>query len=749
MTLKLRWKLLGLLLVAVLVAGDRSRTSAQQPKKQPPVGQPKQPAEPPVLLRPPQTPVEYFRAAILMHKLARPNLARKYLEALMKQKLDDKTLLLLRDKFGPADFLVLAREKKYQPLSTQLLDQVNAAVRRRASNPKYIDTLIKKLNDPNDRDAARVMLRNIGPVVIPRLLQSVTTTQDAEEAAAYQGTLVDFGPPAVPALIGAMDSPQLKVKTTAINALGYIGVKTAVPYLWYPAFSPKSALGVRNASRQALARIFSTTLTEVNRQAPASVAAELKRLAMTHFRQEATPKADLDGKIALWHWSGNNLEQTRVTPRFASLFLGTRFAKQALEFSDENRDSQALFIAMSLSAAADPKWERPLPNGKGTAFDAALSSGAEVVNDALALSLKVGDPNAAIACLIVLRQLATKNDLRASTGEPPIVRAMNFRDQRVQFAAAETVLTIDPNVEFRGISRVVPILARALNNEGSPTSLVVNANLQKASILAGHLTSLGFDPRVAQTGREGFKLATSRGDVELILLQANVIRWPLSQTLANLRADSRTAGIPIAIYGPDSVRNRVQNHLRRYDQVTFIVESTTSENTSLQLKPFLAQVKTPPMSDAQRLEQRKAAAYWLAFIASGKRSDLYDLKAAEQALIASSSDPEVIENVLLALGGLPSKAAQQTFYTVITSKLQDSVRVAAATQLNTHIQRYGLLLTNTQIDGLRRLQTTTTDRQMATALASLFGILKPGAKQIGEKLENLPLPKLPASKPMP
>ncbi|MFQ5733955.1 MAG: hypothetical protein ACE5KM_18615 [Planctomycetaceae bacterium] len=752
--MQLRWKPLGLALLLLLVDGDVLRILAQgaaQPPGNAGKTQPKAKEEPSLLLTEPKTPDEMFKAAVLMYRLARPNLARKYLKQLMDSKPSDKTLLQLRDKYGPADFLRLALAKDLQPLSRQLLDRVNAAFRARGADPKYISGLLDKLEGTDaERFVAITTLRNTGPIVLPRIFERIATSADAKRILALQEALVDFGKPAIPALIGALESNSVRVRTVALSTLGAVGSKSEAPHLWPFAFNRNVHPAVRMTSREALGKLFGVKPAQVAATAPGSVARELATIAKQHFRGEHVWKPGADKKVELWTWQAGpgppTLSTRRVTPRFASLYFGARFARQALELTPTNRDVQSLYVALSLAAAADPTWKKPLPTGKGTAYNAALAAGSQVVNAALDLALKHGDANAAIGALVVLRQLATKNDL-AKGKRSPIVAAMRYPDIRVQFTAATTVLNVDPDAGFSGITRVVDVLARSLSDSGSPTSLVVNTNLQRASSLAGLLSEMGYDPQVARTGRDSYKIATRRADIELILLQLNTIRWPLSQTLANLRADGRTKGIPIIIYGPPELEHRVQRHLKRYSRVAYIVDSTTSENLAIQVKPFLATIKTVPLSPQQRAEQRSAAAFWLAHIADGKRSRIYDLRPAEPSLTAAANDPRLASDAVTALAAIPTKGAQQTFHRVLTTPNADiKVRRLAASLLATHIQQFGLLLTNKQVTDVKNLHAAATDAELTTALAAVLGTLKPDGKRVGERLKTVPLPRLPNTK---
>ena len=98
-------------------------------------GKPDLPLEDNPLLVEPRTPQTLMDAVVLMTDLARPGLAHLYLLKLIEANPDDETLLKLRDKHGPALFLKLSNDKRLQPESITLLERVNAAFRKGATDP--------------------------------------------------------------------------------------------------------------------------------------------------------------------------------------------------------------------------------------------------------------------------------------------------------------------------------------------------------------------------------------------------------------------------------------------------------------------------------------------------------------------------------------------------------------------------------------------------------------------------------------
>jgi DNA-binding response OmpR family regulator len=248
-----------------------------------------------------------------------------------------------------------------------------------------------------------------------------------------------------------------------------------------------------------------------------------------------------------------------------------------------------------------------------------------------------------------------------------------------------------------------------LNGSTTSAAVVVDANTRRANQVASLIGELGFLAEVAGTGREGFRIASERMDIELILLHVNTIRWPLSATVANLRADARTASIPIVVYGPDSLRSRLSNLVHRHPPMVYVIEASASQELDAQLRPSLAKWRGQEPTDQQRAQQRATAAY--------------------------------SDNVLLALSAIPSADVQSTLHEITLGRsFEMTTRESAARQLAHHIQQYGLLLSRGQVVEVKAAWQTSTDPNLGSALAAVLGSLRPNAKQVGVRFREFAQP---------
>ncbi len=351
-----------ILLGLVFLAGF---TGAQQPDAAPV-------AEESPLLTEPESPEDAFKAASLMQRLGRPNLAKRYLKQFLASNPDEAALLKLRDKSGPAVFLRLANDPGLRPESKTLLDRVNAAFRKRGADPQQINKLISDLSGgPRERAVALETLRSGGTVVVPQMLKSLATANNTEKSVLISA-LVQMGQPVVPPLLGALESPNEGIRGAAIEALGHLGAENVVPYLWRPAFGPNESPATSEAARNALSRILKPEGRRNFQVSPYGAVAQIKKVALQHFRNEY-PWFLKDDQTTVKIWTWNPQTQTvapvEMSPRSASLYRGSLLTRDALILSPNDQETQALFLGFVLAEVMDHiGWNAPLPTGPNTAF---------------------------------------------------------------------------------------------------------------------------------------------------------------------------------------------------------------------------------------------------------------------------------------------------------------------------------------------------------------------------------------------
>src|SRR5262245_7587409 len=695
------------------------------------------------LAKEPKTPEELFDATVIMSDLGRLDLAKLYLDKLMEGPLDDDVLLSLREKYGAAEFVKLTNIKSLKASADKLLDLSNAAAIKQAGDPARIARLIDQLEGDAERVAeAEAELESLGTAVVPGLLAVLANAEQEPRHEAVMQAILRVGEPCVPQLLGALSVPSITFRTDVMSILGALRASDAVPYLWYPALSPDESPAVKVAASDALRRILNVPgPTGAGRVVVEGTVARMLKSIREHFRNEYPWKPNDAGKVSLWTWNEKQgtIAPRSVSPEVASEMVGLRFAREALALAPNERETQVAYLGLAL--AADVRragLDGPLPTGPGTAHDVALSVGADVALDVIADACAASRPAVAAAALRVFSQLGTLGDVNLGGPRRSVVTsALDYPDQRVQYAAAAAILQIDPPAPFRGATRVVQILKRALASEGRPHAVVGEVSVQRATMLGGILHELGYEPLIYVSGREACAAAAARTDVELIVLHPNIVRWALSETMANLRADSRTANIPIVIHGPGHLADKLQRTAQTMQLISFAVTSSTTDDFDYQIRPFLRKVKSVIMTPQERAAQRAEAAAWLAHIAQGRRMKVFDITSAEPELVEALDDPTLAPAALDALSEIATRTSQQRMAVlVLNADAAVELRRAAAVKLAFHIQRFGLMLQRSVIDGLHAAWENEAEAgALRTALGGVIGTLKPDAVLAGKRLK--------------
>ncbi|WP_437194099.1 HEAT repeat domain-containing protein [Planctomicrobium sp. SH527] len=701
------------------------------------------PVDDPLVVKPKTIP-ENFDAALLMVKLVRLDLAKYYLQQTLELSPSDSDLMALRSAHGTGTFLELSRLEELNPPATQLLNLIQDAVKRQVEEPGYAEGLIKKLNGSSrERSEALSELQHLGSYAVPPILKSLVGDSLVGRDT-LSVTLTRLGTDAVAPLIGALNSPNQEVRTVALEVLGRVGSESDAVWLWYPAFAEGQNPSVQASARDALARIKYQDVKKVERIALDGAPARLLQIANEHLTGTYVwPSIYEDqAQIPVWNWSeqAGTVVEFRVPREKASLFFAERLAREAASLAPESEQAPVVQLAALLIRAVEAnQWNSPLPIGKGEALDLAVRCGPDVCQRVLGYALDQKLSAAAVGSLEALALNGSPSLLERRNGRSAVIEALDSSDQRVQFAAATTIMHWEPTRPFSGSQRVIEILARAINAESRTASVVMDPNTSRAQQTASLFSELGFTASLVSTGREGFQVASERGDIALAVLHPNVIRWELTQTIANLRADSRTADIPVVIYGPRSIRDRFNDFASQFQKVVFIEEGNSSMDLSRELAPFLVNLNPPAFTQEQRKQQMLTAAAWLRRTAVRDVPGVFDLLPAETALVKSIYDPEIGADAIVALGAIGRVSVQNELLNVaVSATTAVENRRLAASQLAFHIQRYGLLLTPMVTKTIPAALNRETDPQVRLALASVIGSLQPSPAAVRKELLTQP-----------
>lgn len=702
--------------------------------------------EPSPLLKEPQTPEEAFAAVVLLVDLARFDLAQAYLKQYVASNPSDEQLQQLRDRYGTGEFLRLTQIAPLRATALPLLARLNEASRKQAADPAYIEGLIARLSGtPAARELAIRELQNAGPAAVPILISRLRAAMGTQRDVLVIA-LSRLGEPVIPVLIAALDAPEEGVQVGSLEALSRLGARAAVPRMWRLAFDQAVPAGTQDAARRALSTLLYGDERHTDRLSGVLAVTDLERRARQYLTREVIIAPDEQSDVTtVWAW--NTAQQAPVSalvkPEDAALDEALRLAGDALALSPETRSIQTLYLTAVLSNEVRRQgWDATLTPETNPLMGKIVASGVDRLQETLSFAMEQGRSDAAWGALQGLSSLASPILLTSTSAEKaPVLRALNYPDPRVQFAAAMVVLRSDPPPTLSRGSRVTEILRRSLTDPGQPQALIIDPDQAEATQIGSYLSEDGYETVQASTGREGFRIAAERTGIQLIVVQANVGQWPLTMTLSNLRADARTAYLPIVVYGPEDVRVKIQRLVQRTGNAVFAAESPGSASFWEQVRPLLGQMQSPPPSPTQRADFKALAAYWLATLAEGPLKEPFQIAPSARELFPLVQDPKLSPQALAALGRIGTEEVQRYLTeTVLADQLAPEIRRQAAVELTGHIQRHGLVIATSQTQQLTSLWQSTDDAELKGRLATVVGTFRPDAALVGERLRQLQTP---------
>ncbi len=679
--------------------------------------------------RKPTTPLENWEVADYLIRAGQPEQAVPYLKAFLAANPDDDTLLAVRDKYGTGSVLRLIDDAATRPLAQTITSKLSEASRRAATRPERVQRFIAALKaSTEERKYAIDRLREAGPYAVPPIIKAlVEPSTDLTTRTALVTGLGKLEKGAGPPLIATLDSTDATLVSDAAKALGEIGDARALPDLLYLAALPDSAPGAAARPRvlKAIEQITGSTYETQPKSAVKVLSEEARRYHTHGYRFPGE-------SVLIWAWDdASKTPVSKTVPRQeAETALGLRAARKALALAPADQGAQASFLALAIEA--DP----------ASAKAGALAAGPAVLTQLVRTSIADGRSDLAVNAVELLGQVTSRDSLYSSGGPQPLVEALSAPDRRVQLAAAEAILNLDPRTVFPGSSRLVPVLSWFVRNQSRPRAVLIDGNVARGNQTAALLKEIGYDALVAPTGAKGFQWASDTADVELIVVDPHFVQgpWNLDDTLSNLKADARTAGLPVFVIGELALQSRLSSRLANFPGTRFIVTPANADVLKSELADGLKKRGVRALGAEERTALAKKASALLGKIANRPGNPFEsDLAAAAPALTMALGDPNRAADVSPAMGDVPGADVQRGLAaTFLDPSKPAPLRLSAAQQLAKHIRRFGPLLINDQEKRLLQALESEPDPALKDAVGAVIGALKPRPEAAGKRLQTIP-----------
>ncbi|MCS7304583.1 MAG: hypothetical protein NZ602_05680 [Thermoguttaceae bacterium] len=670
-----------------------------KPEEKLPLLKPEDPAVAAILASQPTTPLEKMRAAELLARLNRADLAKRLLKEVLDVKLDESQLADLGVELGSVFFMRLASRQELAPEAQQIRDAVFGAMKARLEDPKRLHMLIQQLQDPSfeKRQRAVAGLCEAHQAGAVALIAVLADPARQTEHPAIRSVLVQMGADAVGPLLACLEAPADRLKAEAAMLLAQMEVQEAVLPLQVLAVAETSSPPLRAAATQALRRLKAQMPSS-----PREVAELLYRRAFHYYTGQRVIPTDLEGRTRLWQWEpaqgrpvGQYLPVHQVRLRRAA-----QWARQAYELLPEDPRIRLLYLTTMLEEAKYSQGlDKPLAMGKDTPGDRAASFGLETLEAALRFALESRHPVAATAILEIMSRLNPSEAFLRRTSEPsPIVQALRYADRRLRMAALGLIMTIRPTSPYPGASYVVEAMEFFASSLGVRRALVVTGQAEAASALAGYLAEAGYTVDTAQTGRDSIRLLLNCCDYELVWLDAS-LRSPEPMVLVQqLRRDARTGDLLVGIFCQQEEYERTRRLAEADERILVFVRPYQPDLAKLDVARTLALAGPEWVGFEQRQQQAQQALHWIAQLAQ-EGQKLYDLHALEPTLLRALQVSSLASPAAKVLGSLGTPASQKALVDLASRGTHPvEIRQAAVDAFAQSVQKFGILLTAQQIE---------------------------------------------------
>lgn len=685
--------------------------------------------------------------------LARPDVAHSYGQAIIDAKPDSRDLYNLSvkaEKGRDASSHILAQGRALKdlgPVVDKIVGLIDAGALAVRMDPAEIARWIKMLGGtPRQFMEATGRLVDAGEYAVPQMINKLT---DVKTSALLRERIVTVLPrlggrkqgvavrvSVVRALCEALMVKDPSVKEILCRTLGRIGYPQAAPYLKELADQE----GLMDRTQNAALGALSTCAGRVVLKKPS---AELfYDLALKYYNREESCNPDSRYDTAnVWYWQEGLGLTYKVVPRtiFNEVYA-MRTARKALEHDAEFDPAVVIWIAANLrkeanlKGAKDPTHQAGQPGANFTA----LAGGAGYLQRVLAIAMKDGDVEVALAAIEALGRTTGAKNLVATVagGAQPLVAALTYPSRRVRYLAAEALGSSRPQNRFPGWHLVVPVLTEALRATGTPTAVLADPDLEHANKVKDLLRGSGCNVIDDTSFAKAIQTARAGGGLDLVVLASKIKAPNMIEAVAALRKEavfSRTPVIIIAASGQVTVAKK----LAKSDRLVVVLsdESLDAAGVEGAIKSASEKVSgAAAMGEAEADEWSIRAAKCLRLLAM-TNNPAYDLTDATRSLIAALSDKRDSVRIASAqaLAQFRAAEAQQAVAALsVDVDADEQVRIAAYTALSESVRRFGNQLTEKQVQAVIEDVMGAGSLEIRSAAAQAMGALALPSEKVKE-----------------
>jgi hypothetical protein len=626
-----------------------------------------------------------------------------------------------------------------QGTAAQLLRSFEDGKLAQARDPEVIARNIQNLlGGVRAKLIASEGLKRAGEYAMPQLLEAYLQTQNAELAIESQRVMIDMGRQAIVPLSAGLTQMVPAQQEKVARLLGLIPYKMSVPFLADVAENTQSP-NVREACNQALTRLNAT---------PGNVPSLYRELARGYYgeKSEVTNFPGEEHQL-LWSYApqtGLQMQALRTPVYHEAMAMQLLERAMTLEAASGgiNPDSLALWVASNYSRENDTPegYVNPAYPVEGAAMDGmkprrsaeyfGVAGGADVAQRVLALALSERDTPLARQAISAVERVAGSSTL-GTTGQSPLVAALQYPERRVQTEAALAIAAARPTAAFGGSERVVPTLASAVTASVKRFAVVLAPDAERYQARRATLEKAGYTvlPQAQRLGELEAAMA-DLGTIELVVA-TGLAADRTASLIEEVRGTPKTSATPILVLVPPLAYAEQQRRFESDRTVALRPEGLADTALTASVDDLTTAALGGPVTEGEAQGYATRALAALRDLAVSQNSVL---KVTDASGVLADALKDASEMRLIELGEVLSLTGGERAQRALADKAlatEGDFRTILLTQVATNAKRFGNLLESAQIDQVLEIARTGSDRE-ATAASALLGALNtPNTDMLG------------------
>lgn len=664
-------------------------------------------------------------------RIARPELARSYGQALLDSDADAKNIYEFSQATTDAR-ATLARGERLEGLG-EIIDEIRERIERgyreKRSDPREIARAIELLGGTlRGYELGAERLRNSGQFALPQLLNTLRDDQAPQMLKERIITVLpSLGRDVVRGLSAALQAQDPIIVEIMAGVLGEIGYAHAAPRL-------REVLDREDLPKRTRDIVRTALVTCAGEAAPQKCTAELfySQAEQYYYKAESLRADERYDEVNLWYWSeGMGLAFTPCPVEIFYDAYAMRFCRLALSHDSTFSPAVGLWLAANLrkeanlpEGAEDPVRRQDQPS----ADYYALASGAGYLQRVLSRGLKDRDTAVARGAIEALAETAGVESLvrPVEGGAQPLVEAMSYPDRRVRFLAAISLAEALPKETFTGHAMVMWTINEALRQTGQRRAMLIVADERIRNRMKSALREANFEVLDSAEVSKAMSAARASAGVDIVVLAG---RPNPVDVVGRLRSEAVFSALPVII-AYDTAR---VGEMAEGDGRVVVVAATADEQAiSDAIKDAMRPANGQPIDieEAEQWALRAAGAVEKLAVTSNPVFDVTRTREALADAIEAGSD-RVKVACAKALAAMDDEAAQQQVAGLATDAAQsESVRVQAFEQLSFSLRRFGNRLVREHSSAVVAVVGGDGSFELRTAAAQALGAMDLPSEQI-------------------